>query len=215
MSAPGGIILTPGHKPWCSCQKWGDGRQWEGACNCGVGQLDRPYADLDSRLAAYPWVACEKCGVIEHMTYRGYDKHDPATIRFCFSCQLWYDKLERRNEAGFVVVNGRQFSFNICQPLVSGRSDFLGHAGHRFEIQFFSGRRIVTNNLWCGGDVPLIWRPLFPDNATFMQCHRAVVRQQPRPIAVIDALLRLALEFGEGQHRWEHAKLANNRIFRR
>jgi len=195
LNAPGGLILTPGHAMWCLCQKWGDGRKWDGACNCGVGTRAHPHAEPDSRLGKYPWVACEKCGVIQHMTYSGYENRDPATVRFCFSCQLWHDKLARRNDLGFVVEGGRQYAFDASRPYVQerkaygGQPSFLGFAGARWEIQFFSGRRIITNDLWCGGDVPLIWRPLFPDNATFLWRFRALVQRK----AVSDEL-RFALE---------------------
>lgn len=190
MNAPGGIILTPGHAPWCHVQSFGDGRKWHDAqpCDCGGGFGDRhpphryePGSRQEQNLAGYPWVACEKCGVIEHMTFIGYDNKDPATVRFCFSCQLWHDKLERRDDPGFVVVNGRQYAFDAEHPYVEerkygGQPSFLGFAGQRFEIQLFSGRRIVTNNLWCGGDVPLIWRSSFPDNASFVSRYGKLVK---------------------------------------
>jgi hypothetical protein len=54
---------------------------------------------------------------------------------------------------------------------------FKGFAGRRFEIEFFDGRRVVTNDLWYQGRIPPKWRERFPDNARF------VPQPQPKPLA--------------------------------
>lgn len=45
----------------------------------------------------------------------------------------------------------------------------LGFGGRKFVIEFFDGRRITTNDLWCAGTVPPKWRRRHPDNACFIQ----------------------------------------------
>jgi hypothetical protein len=63
-----------------------------------------------------------------------------------------------------VVVGHRHYVISPDDP-----NGFQGHGGHRFEIEFFDGRRVVTHNLWSQGVVPPKWRERFPDNAEFVQ----------------------------------------------
>jgi hypothetical protein len=63
-----------------------------------------------------------------------------------------------------VVVDGTHYYLgdDRKQP-----GEFKGFAGRRWEIEFFDGRRIGTNDLWYQGVVPPKWRERYPDNARF------------------------------------------------
>jgi hypothetical protein len=185
MNSPGGIILTPGHAPWCNVQRFGDGRPWHDAqpCTCpgffGKKDFGQPPAVRPLQAGyAQDWLQCEKCGVAEEHAHRPSDKQPVPTL--CFNCRFWSQRLNQLGGAGVLVVKSNFYSFNPAEPYVHerkrrGQPSTLGFAGQQWEIQFFSGRRIMTNNLWSSGEVPPFWRPKFPDNASFIWRFRAVV----------------------------------------
>lgn len=64
----------------------------------------------------------------------------------------------------------------ICDE--KGSRGFRGFGGHRFDIEFFDGRRVSTTNLMHQGTVPAKWRERFPDNAQFVLVAEASQAEQ-------------------------------------
>ncbi|TMR92836.1 hypothetical protein [Nonomuraea basaltis] len=50
-----------------------------------------------------------------------------------------------------------------------GSHGFRGFGGHRFDIEFFDGRRVTTTDLWHQGVIPPKWRERYPNNARVVQ----------------------------------------------
>lgn len=63
-----------------------------------------------------------------------------------------------------VVVNGEHYYLGDDKPGYG----FKGFGGHRWEIEFFDGRKVITHDLWHQGTVPPKWRERYPDNARFV-----------------------------------------------
>lgn len=65
-----------------------------------------------------------------------------------------------------VVIEGVHYSLgkNGAKP-----GPHNGHAGRRFEIEFFDGRRVTTHDLWHQGPIPPVFRDRLPDNAKWGQ----------------------------------------------
>ena len=84
----------------------------------------------------------------------------------CHSCAFWLEKITQTDE-NTVVVNGTRYSIGDENPNLY----FKGFGGAKFDIEFFDGRKVVTHNLWCQGDIPEEFRsyPELQDNARFVQ----------------------------------------------
>lgn len=65
--------------------------------------------------------------------------------------------------AARVVVDGEHYTIG------GDTGAFRGFGGHRFDIEWFDGRKATTRNLWHQGTVPAEWRHRYPDNARFVQ----------------------------------------------
>jgi hypothetical protein len=115
----------------------------------------------------------------------------PIYRKYCFTCAFWHNQASKdRNNiedpslypfVGVIVEEVKSSSpvfgdviemvhycFNENTPIATGRSDFLGHGGRSFYIQFDGDNKvIVTNNLWYQGVIPEWLRYLFDTNASF------------------------------------------------
>ena len=78
----------------------------------------------------------------------------------------WLEKIALTDE-NTVVVNGKRYTIGKEDPNLL----FKGFGGARFDIEFFDGRKIVSHNLWCQGDIPEEFRsyPELQDNARFVK----------------------------------------------
>ena len=89
---------------------------------------------------------------------------------YCFDCSFWLGHIARRigNNAPWrdssVIVNHTAYHVNP-----DGEGGFRGHGGHKFKIQFFDGRQVVSHNLWCQGDIDERFRDRLPNNAEFVE----------------------------------------------
>jgi hypothetical protein len=83
----------------------------------------------------------------------------------CFHCAFWLEKIATTNE-NTVVVNGTRYTIGKEDPNLL----FKGFGGARFDIEFFDGRKVVSHNLWCQGNIPEEFRsyPELQDNARFV-----------------------------------------------
>ncbi len=77
-------------------------------------------------------------------------------------------------------VDGKSYLKHITRVVVGGEHyhiidepetpyAFRGFGGRPFLIKFFDGTLIPTKNLWHNGTIPEVYRPFFPDNATFVE----------------------------------------------
>ena len=83
----------------------------------------------------------------------------------CFHCAFWLDKIATTNE-NTVIVDGTRYTIGKEDPNLL----FKGFGGAEFNIEFFDGRKVVSHNLWCQGDIPEEFRsyPELQDNARFV-----------------------------------------------
>lgn len=105
---------------------------------------------------------CIKCGELETGSWS--HNNELITEQLCFGCNFWRDQA-RDKDSPFVARIGHvhyRIGPNNCRG-------FAGHGGRRFDIRFNDGREVITNNLWCQGDIPEHFHDELPDNATFME----------------------------------------------
>lgn len=84
----------------------------------------------------------------------------------CFHCAFWFEKIAQTDE-NTVVVNGTRYTIGDENPKLY----FKGFGGAEFNIEFFDGRKVVSHNMWCQGEIPERFRsyPELQDNARFVQ----------------------------------------------
>lgn len=86
--------------------------------------------------------------------------------QFCFNCEFWnkmYEEDKKRLPHTVAIIDGTHY---IVGP-ENDSSSFRGFGGHKFQIEFNDGTKVVTTNLWCQGKPDEHWKFLFPDNAKF------------------------------------------------
>lgn len=115
------------------------------------------------------WV-CVECGMLEadHWIEGVGDKLRARSL--CHSCDLWVDRIAEIATGGRAqpVINGTFYGYDPKRPMHGGDKSHLGHGGREFRIRWADGSEVVTNNLWCGGDVPEHFRDRLPNTAEFV-----------------------------------------------
>jgi hypothetical protein len=81
----------------------------------------------------------------------------------CFECSLWRKRLPLVKNSNVAIIDGTFYTIGD----ENDPSPFRGFGGDEFVINFKDGRKVITTNLWCGGDISEYWKPQFPDNADF------------------------------------------------
>ena len=81
----------------------------------------------------------------------------------CFECALWRKRLHIINNPDVAIIDGTFYTIDDEDD----PSSFRGFGGAKFVINFKDGRVVTTTNLWCGGKIPNVWKPKFPNNANF------------------------------------------------
>lgn len=94
-------------------------------------------------------------------------RHDYEQL--CFDCYFWMPYLigAVTGDPASVRISGVHYTLgrdDPCQP-----AHQRGFGGARYAIRFSTGRRVVTHDLWCQGEIPARLRDLLPDNANFVQ----------------------------------------------
>lgn len=86
----------------------------------------------------------------------------------CFSCSYWTEKVLDISDSNYVRSKGS--CYRISDPVWSDTKDnrALGFGGSVFNILFFDGRRVRTNNLYTQGTILERFRDRLPDNAIFL-----------------------------------------------
>lgn len=98
------------------------------------------------------------------------------------SAEFWKTRF---SQPGSVIINGSMYFPGKRFPgkrTASGpyRSE-LGMGGRRFDIEFLSGGRITTFDLWHSGEIPARYRLYCPDNARFLSGAEKVKLPDPPP----------------------------------
>ncbi len=113
-----------------------------------VTKMDRTYA-------------CQCCG-------KSYTKNLIPEVYHgsnCHDCSFWLRKTEYPDYVASrrAIINGEHY-------MIYAKTDGLikGSGGRRVIVQFFDGRIIHSNNLWCQGKIPKRFLVMLPDNATFV-----------------------------------------------
>jgi DNA-directed RNA polymerase subunit RPC12/RpoP len=103
---------------------------------------------------------CQCCGksYTRHLSLEVYHGNN------CFDCSFWLDKAEYSDYMAIhqVIINGEHFMLGETDSFIRG------FGGREFIIQFFDGRIVETNNLWCQGPIPKRFRSMLPKNAVFL-----------------------------------------------
>ena len=108
---------------------------------------------------------CKICGKEEDVSHFIHqDELEKQGI--CFSCNLWQKRANdfpKEDKYLHPIIDGTYYTIGE----EDSKSYFRGFGGARFQIEFNDGHRVVSTNLWCGGDIPAIWQNKLPNNAKF------------------------------------------------
>lgn len=107
-------------------------------------------------------ITCSHCGIIEILNW-GKLNDKLVQRQACFTCNHFLDLLDLPGPR--IIVDGGHY---MDGGRSSDRRDCLGFSGREWNIEFFDGTKMSTNNLWHQGTVPNCLRRLFPDNAKFV-----------------------------------------------
>lgn len=85
----------------------------------------------------------------------------------CSTCQFWKDHLiedAKEPPHRVVMIDGHHYYIGDEN---SKETYFRGFGGHRFQIEFNDGFKVITTNLWYQGEPTAPWKDKFPNNAKF------------------------------------------------
>jgi hypothetical protein len=83
----------------------------------------------------------------------------------CFTCYFWLEKVPFANDPCSVRSEGTHYWIGEEHE----ERAFRGFGRRTFIIQFHDGRKVVSTNLWCQGDIPEHFREQLFDNADFIE----------------------------------------------
>lgn len=130
--------------------------------SCSPGYATLQALEKESAIADF---VCCKCGgaVSLHFT----NKDELVLNRMCYSCNHFRQiailtKIDRTR----LVINNTAYHYERDVQGVG----FRGFGGREFRIKRFdSDEVVITHNLWCQGDIPIVWREDLPNNAEFLK----------------------------------------------
>ena len=102
-----------------------------------------------------------KCCICGKEIERSLYSHSVLCSEKCFDIHFWNEIVKEKDQHLF--INGKSYKDGGTS------TSFLGFDGRRFHIRKFDGTEIVTNNLWCQGEIPEEYRDILQDNAEFLQ----------------------------------------------
>ena len=108
---------------------------------------------------------CKICGKEEDVSHFIH-REELEKQGICFSCDLWQKRaVDYQKEDKYLhpIIDGVYYTVGD----ENSKSYFRGFGGSRFQIEFEDGHKVISTNLWCGGDVPEIWRSKLSNNAKF------------------------------------------------
>lgn len=102
---------------------------------------------------------CEICGKeIEKSSY----SNAVLCSSECFYKHFWNEIVKDKENR--IIIKGNCYIDGGNKPNET-HSSWLGFNGYVFNIEFFDGRKLTTNNLWSNGKIPKEYKELLPDNA--------------------------------------------------
>lgn len=110
-------------------------------------------SDLKHNLWHYEnkdYYICTKCKRPEKASYS--NNEVMIEKQLCFGCNLWEKRLEDDFNKDNVFVYNRTM-YSIATYGIS-KDKFLGHGGTIFKITYLDDKEVISNNVWCGGDLP-------------------------------------------------------------
>lgn len=130
---------------------------------------NKTYSFLQSRF-------CKKCGKPFHLndSEKGTDiTNIMVENTYCFECSFWKQKKDVYLDKGksIIIKEGDKLCHYVDGGSVEPETipkgwNTLGHGGRQFHIDKFDDDIIIsTNNLWCQGYIPEIWKTEFKENA--------------------------------------------------
>lgn len=147
-------------------------------------------------------IKCKCCGTIENVDPCHFNECDVRTIMeetgFCYSCSFWEihaRSWESGNREGIYFINGTRY--HDCGIVDKSKMRWpLGHGGRDFKIRLLGSDEIIkTNNLWCQGDVPELFKKRLPDNAEFVKDTHRVLTTKGLKLSVFRGLEEECKEF--------------------
>jgi hypothetical protein len=108
---------------------------------------------------------CKECGSPIATDFYQPVKSRLINKNLCHSCNFWDEKKDGQDNKRVVIVNGTHYWIEDDKP----NAAFQGFGGAKFSIEFNDGRKVITRNLWCQGDIPIRFRDRLPDNAKFIK----------------------------------------------
>ena len=114
---------------------------------------------------------CKHCGEIEFCSYVPATKERLIQNQTCFHCDFWEEREKSflSDDNKTFIVNGKTYSDGGA---TKGRdTQYNGFGGAVFNIRMLDGsREWITNNLWCGGNIPKKYRlTTMKDTAEFIK----------------------------------------------
>jgi hypothetical protein len=115
-------------------------------------------------------IKCIICNKLEENYFLGDISEEMFNKELCFDCAFWTAiiRSDEINPEKAVVVNNRHYIIGEETPRNIFQTLGRGFGGSKFIIQFNSGKRLETTNLWHQGMIPDRFRNNLPDNATFI-----------------------------------------------
>lgn len=140
--------------------------------DCGIEDKNRNFVNIraDKIERCNPcalkikWPLCITCGKPKQDYTDGYDHIKQIKDGDCFSCYHWSGVFSQSGKS-VRTQHGTHYSFNADQPISHGQDRHLGHGGRYFKIAFEDGGVVITNNLWCQGEMSKYWIDKYPPNA--------------------------------------------------
>jgi hypothetical protein len=106
-------------------------------------------------------VTCVECHQRRHVYDEPEVQERLVRESCCHACDFWRQYEAMKHDPKVVRVDGQHYY--IGKPFW-----FKAFGGRRFVIEFFDGRRAVSDCLWTQGIIPPHFRERMPDNARFL-----------------------------------------------
>ena len=116
-------------------------------------------------------VHCQHCEEIIDFHYHETLNKILYTKTRCFSCNFWLGVINDYKTGRTFSTGKVCYTPNIKRLLTREEireRGFVGFGGRIFHVLMRDGEEYYTNDLWCRGDIPEIWRDQLPANAAFV-----------------------------------------------
>lgn len=133
------------------------------------------FSPMSEKLALYPAHACQLCGEWEANEWMMSAMIELHKSQLCHTCNFWARKLSNYG-TGFekhFIVDGVCYLAHDSKSCKEGGPVMRGFGGREHIILFSDNTVIKTTNLWCQGDIPLLFREKLKDNAAFVYVDNA------------------------------------------